>query len=238
MLKRNVATTRICFAIALSLSLLMAPGVCSAVQASNERSSDATVAVSDDASTDSRDSDRVERTSTRVLALAAVLVVLLLAITRFKIHPFLALVVCSLMLGPVSSLAPLATVEAFLSGFADTMKWIGVVIVLGALIGDLLNQSGGTLRIAHTILGAVGAKRLPLAMGASGGAATASRRGSVTLDSAAVAGGRSSVVAARATDVSAAAGIRGRSAVMNTYESAAAERTPSTRSSAAFIPSP
>ena len=104
----------------------------------------------------------------RVLVLAAVLVVLLLAITRYKIHPFLALVVCSLLLGLASELSPTATVEAFLSGFANTMKWIGVVIVLGALIGELLNESGGTLKIARTILSAVGAKRLPLAMGITG----------------------------------------------------------------------
>ncbi len=104
----------------------------------------------------------------RVATLVMVLVGLLLAITRWNIHPFLALVVCSLLLGLLSRLSPTGAVEAFLSGFADTMKWIGVVIVLGALIGELLNQSGGTLKIAHTILSVVGPKRLPLAMGITG----------------------------------------------------------------------
>lgn len=105
---------------------------------------------------------------TTLIALAVVLAVLLLAITRFKVHPFLALLVCSLLLGLVTLPSPTETVEAFLSGFANTMKWIGVVIVLGALIGELLNHSGGTLKIAHSILAAVGAKRLPLAMGITG----------------------------------------------------------------------
>jgi GntP family gluconate:H+ symporter len=170
-------------AVGLSFLLLVLPVACNSAQALDDSRSDAAVAIGGDQeqSNDSAgetafapteastlESGQVERTGTRVLALAALLVLLLLAITRFGIHPFLALVVCSLLLGLVSSLSPVASVEAFLTGFADTMKWIGVVIVLGALIGELLNQSGGTLKIAHTILGAVGAKRLPLAMGITG----------------------------------------------------------------------
>jgi GntP family gluconate:H+ symporter len=103
-----------------------------------------------------------------ILPLVVVLALLLLAITRFKIHPFLALVVCSLIYGPLAGLSAPDAAGAFLSGFADTMKWIGVVIVLGALIGELLNETGGTLKIAQTILTAVGSKRLPLAMGMTG----------------------------------------------------------------------
>jgi GntP family gluconate:H+ symporter len=103
-----------------------------------------------------------------VIPLIVVLALLLVAITRFKVHPFLALVVCSLVYGPLAGLSAPDSANAFLSGFADTMKWIGVVIVLGALIGELLNESGGTLKIAHTILAAVGSKRLPLAMGITG----------------------------------------------------------------------
>ena len=95
----------------------------------------------------------------RLIALGVVLLLLVVTITRLSVHPFLALFVCSLLLGPASSLTPPDTVEAFLSGFAGTMKWIGVVIVLGALIGELLNESGGTLKIAKTILAAVGTKR-------------------------------------------------------------------------------
>ncbi|TWT83622.1 High-affinity gluconate transporter [Planctomycetes bacterium CA13] len=114
------------------------------------------------------DSAALFKAITRVFTLVAVLVMLLVAITRWKIHPFLALLISSLLLGPVSGLAPMETVESFLSGFAGTMKWIGVVIVLGALIGELLSQSGGTLKIAHTILDFVGTKRLPLAMGLTG----------------------------------------------------------------------
>ncbi|WP_246114540.1 GntP family permease [Rubripirellula tenax] len=108
------------------------------------------------------------RTSIRVLALVGVLASLLVAIARFNVHPFLALLISGLLLGPVSGLDPVATVEAFLDGFAGLMKSIGVVIVLGALIGGLLSQSGGTMTIARTLMKVVGPRRLPLAMGITG----------------------------------------------------------------------
>ena len=44
----------------------------------------------------------------------------------------------------------------------------GLAIVLGTIIGELLEASGGVLRIADTVLGAVGRRRLPLAMGLTG----------------------------------------------------------------------
>ncbi len=182
---RFTTTTQSCRSmVALSLLFLFAAaGTCSCARAADGRSNDAVVGDGhpEPASatgptltpTDAGApiSGQAGRTSARVLTLAVVLVVLvvlLLAITRFNIHPFLALVVCSLVLGLTSHLSPLATVEAFLDGFANTMKWIGVVIVLGALIGELLNHSGGTLKIARSILAVVGPKRLPLAMGITG----------------------------------------------------------------------
>jgi len=100
--------------------------------------------------------------------LLVALVALLLAIIRFRIHPFLALVTCSVAYGLGTGLQPEAVIESFLGGFGGTLKWIGVVIVLGAVIGELLGDTGATLKIAKTILGAVGRKRLPLAMGITG----------------------------------------------------------------------
>ncbi len=103
-----------------------------------------------------------------IFSLVTALILLLLAIVRFRIHPFLALVVCGLLFGLTAGLPLQDVTTTFLAGFGDTMKWIGVVIVLGALIGELLNDSGGSLKIARTILAGIGQKRLPLAMGITG----------------------------------------------------------------------
>lgn len=103
-----------------------------------------------------------------LVGLLVVLALLLLAIVRWGVHPFLALTVASLVVGPVMGLSATAAVEEYLVGFGVTLKWIGVVLVLGAIIGQLLDASGGVLRIADTVLRAVGRRRLPLAMGLTG----------------------------------------------------------------------
>ncbi len=103
-----------------------------------------------------------------LVGLLVVLALLVLAIVRGGVHPFLALTLASLAVGPVMGLSPGSTVEEFLVGFGATLKWIGVVIVLGTLLGEVLEASGGVLRIAETVLRAVGARRLPLAMGLTG----------------------------------------------------------------------
>ena len=103
-----------------------------------------------------------------LLGLLVVLTVLVVAIVRWGVHPFLALTLAGLAAGPVLGLSAGAAVEEFLVGFGATLKWIGVVIVLGTVIGELLEASGGVLRIAETVLRFVGRRRLPLAMGLTG----------------------------------------------------------------------
>ena len=103
-----------------------------------------------------------------LVGLLVVLALLVLAIVRGGVHPFLALTLASLAAGPLMGLSAGSTVEEFLVGFGATLKWIGVVIVLGTLIGEALEASGGVLRIAETVLRTVGTRRLPLAMGLTG----------------------------------------------------------------------
>jgi len=62
----------------------------------------------------------------------------------------------------------LLVTESFLVGFGETLKWIGLIIVLGAAIGEILGETKASLRIADGILRIVGEKRLPLAMTATG----------------------------------------------------------------------
>ncbi|GGZ83570.1 gluconate permease [Algibacter mikhailovii] len=60
------------------------------------------------------------------------------------------------------------TINVLLEGFGSTMKWIAIVVILGAFIGEVLNETGGAIRIAQKILKWVGQKRLPWAMGLTG----------------------------------------------------------------------
>lgn len=60
------------------------------------------------------------------------------------------------------------SVDVLLDGFGATLKWIAIVVILGAFIGEVLNATGGAIRISEKILKLVGQKRLPWAMGLTG----------------------------------------------------------------------
>ncbi|WP_083707257.1 GntP family permease [Intrasporangium flavum] len=87
-----------------------------------------------------------------------------LLITVGKVHPFLSLMLGSAVLGAVATMPPGDVVASFLDGFGSTAGAVGVLIALGAMIGKLLEDSGGANRIVSTIVGRVGPGRLPWAM--------------------------------------------------------------------------
>lgn len=101
-------------------------------------------------------------------AIIVVLIVLIFSISKWKIHPFIALIVAALTLGLLVGLGGERTVEVLLDGFGSTMKWIAIVVILGAFIGEVLSETGGAIRIAEKLLKVVGQKRLPWAMGITG----------------------------------------------------------------------
>jgi GntP family gluconate:H+ symporter len=73
-----------------------------------------------------------------------------------------------LLLGVLVGMPLVLVAENFLVGFGETLKWIGLIIVLGAAIGEILGETRASVRIADGILRIVGEKRLPLAMTATG----------------------------------------------------------------------
>ena len=82
---------------------------------------------------------------------------MVLLIVLLKLHPFLSLMLGSGVLGAVAFAAPIDTVTAFTTGFGSTMGSVGILIALGAMIGKLLADSGGSNAIVDTIIGRVGA---------------------------------------------------------------------------------
>jgi len=85
-------------------------------------------------------------------------------ITRFKVHPFLALTIGSLVVAGIAGLAVAAAVASYLKGFGDTAAGVGTLIALGAMFGKLLADSGGGDQIADTIIGRSNTRTLPWAM--------------------------------------------------------------------------
>ncbi|MCK1795594.1 GntP family permease [Streptomyces sp. XM4193] len=98
------------------------------------------------------------------LAVLAGIAVIVLLITRGKLHAFLALTIGSLVLGALAG-APLdKAIEGFSSGLGSTVAGVGVLIALGAILGKLLADSGGADQIVDTILARADGKRMPWAM--------------------------------------------------------------------------
>ncbi|WP_163100447.1 GntP family permease [Peribacillus alkalitolerans] len=97
-----------------------------------------------------------------VLIIGVLLVVL--ATTKFKLHPFLSLLLGTFFVGFASGMPFAKIVESVNTGFGGLMGGIGLVIVFGTVIGTILEKSGAALRMAEVVLRIVGPKRPQLAM--------------------------------------------------------------------------
>ncbi|MCH6268015.1 MULTISPECIES: GntP family permease [Neobacillus] len=97
-----------------------------------------------------------------VLLIGVLLVVI--ATTKFKLHPFLSLLLGTFFVGFASGMPLMKIVENVNTGFGGLMGGIGLVIVFGTVIGTILEKSGAALRMAEVVLRVVGPKRPQLAM--------------------------------------------------------------------------
>src|SRR5690349_5478213 len=93
---------------------------------------------------------------------------IILLITRFKVHPFLGLTVGSLAVAAVAGVPMSDVLDSFTKGFGSTAAGVGTLIALGAMFGKLLADSGGADQIVDTIVGRSSARALPWAMAGVG----------------------------------------------------------------------
>ncbi|MFE0253550.1 GntP family permease [Streptomyces sp. NPDC059010] len=98
------------------------------------------------------------------VAVLAGIAVIVLLITKFKLHAFLSLTLGSLALGAIAG-APLdKVIVSFTTGLGTTVAGVGVLIALGAILGKMLADSGGADQIVDTILARTGGRSMPWAM--------------------------------------------------------------------------
>ena len=98
------------------------------------------------------------------IAVLAGIAVIVLLITKFRLHAFLALTLGTLVLGAVAG-APLdKAITSFTTGLGTTVAGVGVLIALGAILGKMLADSGGADQIVDTILAKAGGRSMPWAM--------------------------------------------------------------------------
>lgn len=103
-----------------------------------------------------------------LLYLLIVIVLLVLATVKFKLHPFLSLIIASLLIGFAVGLEPVRLITIITDGFGNTLKSIGFIIAFGTIIGVYLEKSGGAKTMAETVLKLIGEKKSALAMNLTG----------------------------------------------------------------------
>jgi GntP family gluconate:H+ symporter len=101
-----------------------------------------------------------------VVACVAGILAVVVLITVAKLHPFLSLMLGSAVLGAIATMPPGDIVDSFVKGFGTTTGSVGVLIALGAMIGKMLEDSGGANKIVSTMIGRVGRNGLPWMMAA------------------------------------------------------------------------
>ena len=103
-----------------------------------------------------------------VVLLALSIGFIIVATTRLRLHPFLALILAAFGFGLLAGMPPAEVVKAVNAGFGGTLGAIGLVILAGSIIGTFLEKSGGAQRLAEATLRLTGQRNVPATMGAVG----------------------------------------------------------------------
>lgn len=99
-----------------------------------------------------------------VVILLLAIIFIVLATSKFKLHPFLSLIIASYGLAFAAGV-PIDKIAGFVSaGFGGTLTSIGLVILAGCIIGTILEKSGAAIKMADVVINAVGEKRPTVAM--------------------------------------------------------------------------
>ena len=99
-----------------------------------------------------------------IVCFVIAITLMIVMISKLKVHPFLALMSISLVLAIVAGI-DLSKIPAMIGvGFSGTFKSIGIVIIFGTIIGTVLEKTGAALKLADMVVKLVGQKRPELAM--------------------------------------------------------------------------
>lgn len=103
-----------------------------------------------------------------LLIILVALALILIAIVKFDIHPFLALFVGAIIYGLMMRMPTDLIIKSISDGFGGVMGSVGLLILLGVIMGTFLEKTGGAIVIADRILKWIGEKSVNLSMMLSG----------------------------------------------------------------------
>ncbi|MGO4106043.1 GntP family permease [Leifsonia sp. YAF41] len=95
---------------------------------------------------------------------AGAIALLLVLIMKFKVHAFLALILVSLLTAIATGIPNAALVKVLTDGFGGTLATVALLVGLGAMLGRMLETSGGAQVLTDALIRKFGEKRAPLAL--------------------------------------------------------------------------
>ncbi|WP_259453358.1 GntP family permease [Streptomyces ginkgonis] len=100
-----------------------------------------------------------------LLAIAAgAIAVLLFLIMKLRVHALLALIVVSLLTAFATGIPSAHVVDTLVQGFGSTLGGVALLVGLGAILGRLIEVSGGAQALADALIRRFGEDRAPLAL--------------------------------------------------------------------------
>lgn len=100
-----------------------------------------------------------------IFTMVVAIILLLVMIMKFKVHAFVALIIVSLLTALATGISVDKILPTLLGGFGSTLASGALLVGLGAMIGRLLEITGGAKVLADTLINKFGEKRAPFALG-------------------------------------------------------------------------
>jgi gluconate:H+ symporter, GntP family len=101
-------------------------------------------------------------------ALMVSIVWIVLSIRLWRLPPFFGLLVAALIYGVIVALPLTIILDSMQSGFGTLLQQIGIIVALGAVLGNLLEKTGGMEVISRSLLRTLGKSRPVFAMACIG----------------------------------------------------------------------
>ena len=98
------------------------------------------------------------------IAAAAIALILVLVI-KFKLHAFLTLILVALLTAFATGIPTGMIVDTAVTAFGGTLGSVALLIGLGAMLGKLVEHSGGARVLADKLVDIFGEKRAPFGLG-------------------------------------------------------------------------
>ncbi|WP_158850211.1 GntP family permease [Saccharothrix deserti] len=92
---------------------------------------------------------------------------LLIMIMYLRVHAFLALVVVSLLTAFAAGIPATSVISTLTGGFGTTLGSVALLVGLGAILGRLVEVTGGAQSLTDALIARFGEHRAPLALGVS-----------------------------------------------------------------------